>query len=483
MSPVRERARKRLVWTVLIIYLLAILEGAIRKYIAPQFGQYIFFIRDPFLLYAYYLAVRFALFPPKRGFFALSLFMCVFGVLLLFMQAAIFGVEDIRLLLGVYGWRAYFFYVPLAFLIGAQFRPEDLRLFARVTLMLAVPIGVLVVAQFFSPPDAAINVGVAEEKELQFKSVGIDMERIRTNGTFTSPAGQQQFIASSFALLLSMLLLRRRQASAAFLAIGGCGVLTCLALSGSRGAMLMCGIVVAAAMGVSLVAKGAGMKTKSLLLPAGLVIAALLLYPIVFPEGFNAFMYRWTGAAAAEKDIGGVWGRAFLGMLDFVRLIDQVPLFGYGIGYGGNASIMLGAEVDGIRPGVLVEADLSRQMVDLGPIFGLLYIIFRVALVVWLGFQALKATRQGSDPMPLLLYSYAGLTIFSGQITGNGTINAYAWLFAGLCLAATRVALSSDRQPRAIAGRRALHPRASFPAAHPGRGAGGLPSAATASAR
>jgi hypothetical protein len=69
-------------------------------------------------------------------------------------------------------------------------------------------------------------------------------------------------------------------------------------------------------------------------------------------------------------------------MVDFVRLIGDVPVLGYGIGYGGNASIILNAEVDGIKVGWLVEADLSRQMVDLGPIFGLGYIAFRMALIV-----------------------------------------------------------------------------------------------------
>ena len=147
LSPARERARKRLVWTVLLIYLLAIFEGAIRKYVAPQLGQYIFFVRDPFLLYAYILATRFSLWPRGQAFYTLSLFMCAFGVVLLVLQMGTFGVDDIRWLLGVYGWRSYFFYVPLAFLVGAQFRREDLRLVARMTLILALPIAVLVLAR------------------------------------------------------------------------------------------------------------------------------------------------------------------------------------------------------------------------------------------------------------------------------------------------------------------------------------------------
>jgi hypothetical protein len=133
-------------------------------------------------------------------------------------------------------------------------------------------------------------------------------------------------------------------------------------------------------------------------------------------------------------------------MVDFVRLISEVPVLGYGIGYGGNASIILNAEVDGVKPGWLVEADLSRQMVDLGPIFGMGYIVFRMAFVVWLGITVVKATRRSADPLPLLLYAYAGVTLFAGQITGNGSINAYAWLFAGLCIAAARTDVRSARQ-------------------------------------
>ena len=41
-----------------------------------------------------------------------------------------------RVLLALYGWRSYFLYAPLAFLIGAQFRYEDVLRVARWTLVL-----------------------------------------------------------------------------------------------------------------------------------------------------------------------------------------------------------------------------------------------------------------------------------------------------------------------------------------------------------
>ncbi len=40
----------------------------------------------------------------------------------------------------------------------------------------------------------------------------------------------------------------------------------------------------------------------------------------------------------------------------------------------------------------------------------------------------------------MMLFAYAGYVTLLSQITGNGSINVYGWLFTGLCLAACRVA-------------------------------------------
>jgi hypothetical protein len=439
-----EQARRRIVNVVLLIYLLAIFEGSIRKYIAPQFGQYIFFVRDPFLLYVYAVATRYALWPRNQPFLYLSVAMCGFGVVLFGMQSAVAGIDSTRVLLGVYGWRSYFLYVPLAFLIGAQFDAADLRRFARVTLLLTVPIAVLVVAQFSSPPNAAVNVGVAAEEELQFKSVGLNMERIRTTGPFTSNAGQQQFVTTAFALLLAGLLrpTAQRGIGSVLLLAAAAATFTCVALSGSRGTMLQCGLIAAVALLLGAIGRGAALKSKALLVPFVVVGAAAVLYPIVFPIGFDTFVARWNSAALAESGFGGgVFGRAGYGFIDFIRLIALVPALGYGLGYGGNASITLRATVDGMMPGLLSETDFSRHMVDLGATFGICYIGFRFAFVSWLFGRVWRATRSSADPLPMMLFAYAGYVVLSGQISGHGTINVYAWLFTGLCLAAVRVSL------------------------------------------
>lgn len=442
-SAARERARVRLVGVVLAIYLLAIFEGSIRKYVVPQFGQVVFFIRDPLLIYAFVLATRFGLWPRYSVFYRFSLFMAGFGVLLLGLQIIVGGFSETRLLLGVYGWRAYFLYVPLACLVGAQFRAADIARFARVTLLLAVPIAVLVAFQFSSPMDSVINVGIAAEKELQFQGLGLNADRIRATGTFTSSAGQQQFVVTACVFALAFLLLptgpgRPRGWT---LALASAAILTCVALGGSRGTTLQCALSGLYALSIGFIGRGAALKAKAIALPSMLGLTALVLYPIVFPAGFDAFVERWNSAAAVETAFeGGVFGRALYGLVEFVRLIEQVPALGYGLGYGGNASITLRATIDGVMPGLLAENDYARHMVDIGPAFGIAYIVFRVVLVCWLLRQVVAITRRVADPLPMMLFGYASYVLLLGQLTGQGSINVYGWLFTGLCLAAVREA-------------------------------------------
>ena len=465
-APAQERARRHLVRLVFAVYLLAIFEGALRKYAFPQFGQFIFFVRDPFVAWAYLLATRWRLWPRRDAMFRLSCGLAVGGVLLLILQYAFGPPSDLRLLLGAYGWRAYFFYIPLAFLVGAQFRRDDLLRLARLTLVLALPIAVLVAAQFFSSPSAAVNVGTSDDQALQFRDLTVDVSHIRAAGTFSSNVGQQQFVTTAFALLLALLMIpaaQRRFGAVPMLAATG-AILTCVALGGSRGTTLQCVMILLFSLPIALLGRGTALRTRALLLPAALAVGAVLLYPVIFPEGFAVFVQRWQTAAVDERGFqGGVFGRALFGFVDFLRLVDAVPALGYGLGFGGNASNVLQATIDGVQPGLLAETDYARQMVDLGPACGLIYIAFRVALVLALLRRVLRATARSADPLPMMLFAYAGYVTLLSQITGNGSINVYGWLFTGLCLAACRVAGA----PATVAAARPARPALpALPARH-----------------
>src|SRR5215470_672311 len=115
----------------MLVYLLLIFEGSLRKWVLPQLSQYIFFIRDPFVLYAYLFATVHHLWPKRSPFLAASIVLAVVGFLIGILALVISGSGATGGLLAVYGWRNYFLYAPLAFLIGATFSVADLQRVCR----------------------------------------------------------------------------------------------------------------------------------------------------------------------------------------------------------------------------------------------------------------------------------------------------------------------------------------------------------------
>ena len=445
MTP-RERARRRLVALIMFIYALLIFEGAVRKWMFPSLGQVLFFIRDPFVLLAYGIALQHGFFPKKNGMLLTGMALGACAVLLVGAQALSPAASSGGTLLAFYGWRNYFFYIPLAFVIGEVFQRPDIERLVRWTLILAIPTSVLVFLQFVAPLDSPINIGFSPDKSLQFHGLNSDSEHTRPMGFFTSDVGEKAFAVSALAMVLSLWLLpaSRRFVRFWFLATSTCVVLSCIAMSGSRGTMVHSGLVMLGALACAVLVGGGGVSARAAILPAVIGVAAVLLYPIVAPDAFQTFMTRWDHAAAVEsRAFGsfGIFGRALYGFIDFFNLMGDTPLTGWGLGLAGNARQLLGIQIEGFTG--WAETDWARQIVDLGPVVGLIFIAYRIVFTVWLGMQCLSGARRNRDPLPVLLFSFIGVDLLYGLMTGHGTVNGYVWLFTGFCLAASRDPVAS----------------------------------------
>jgi hypothetical protein len=430
-----ESARRRIVTIIFLLYWLLIFEGALRKWVFPQAWQYLFFVRDPFVLLVYFFALKDRLWPR---FSLLLVWGCVLGGLGLALSIAplLSGAVSGATLL--YGWRNYFLYLPLAFIIGTYFSAQDLSRLARQSLLVAIPISIVVGLQFASPPSAAINAGFIEGGLYQ---PGVFGPIVRTYGTFTSSAGQTPFVASLVALLLTAWILPRsgRPLGLAALAVTTVAVITCLVLSGSRGAFILAGVVLVIALASSFLMRQPELKLRALVIPLAVVSFATVLATTIFSEAWQALMARSVGAYDAENAIYsfGTVGRAFAGFTDFVPLLPSTPFLGYGLGTFGNA---VSLEYTALLPSSLSgESDWARNVLELGPVLGLLYIGLRIALVVYLARGAVLATRRSGNPMPLLLVGFCGILLLGGQITGQGSVHGFGWLYAGFCMAANRV--------------------------------------------
>ncbi len=468
-----ESRRKRITHLIFAIYWLLIFEGVLRKWVAPHFARELFFIRDPLVAWVYYLALSERMQLQRSIFLIMGLVFGVICVPLVFLQFASSPYVH-SWVLSVYGWRNYFFYFPLAFVIAKHFKAKEFEVLMRWTLILAIPIAVVVYFQFQSPATAPINQGIGTGEEV-YRNAGVALNRVRTYGTFTSSPGQGAFISSVLAMLLAVWLRpnNKRPLQGLALLAATAAVLSCLALSGSRGAMVAAGIIFAAAVAAALLVAGRTLAFQKLFIPLLLLTGGIFLAPVVFPQAVEAFRLRWVGAGYDEQTAyggGGILGRAIYELGSFRFLLASTPPQGYQLGIGGNAGGISGASSQNnttVDPRLIsfgstergaAESDWGRQVIELGPVLGLLFIVFRVAFVIWLGQEAVAATVRSSDPLPLILFAFIGVDLFSGQITGHGTVNGYAWLFAGFCMSINRRGADSNQSRKERISRWNLSP-------------------------
>jgi hypothetical protein len=444
-----EGNRRLLVRLVFLIYWMLIFEGALRKWGLPRFQEVFFFLRIPVTLLLYGVAFRYRYWPPTTWPLFLVYIFSAVAIVLVPLQITAGGYGPPYLLLAGSGWISYFFYAPLAFLIAEQFRKEDLDLLTRHTLWITIPTALVVIMQFSAPADAVINLGSGLDESDQIQNLGAALGFVRPTGFFTSSAGQSQFVASSAALALAGWFMpkRERPAGLVLLIAGTVAVLVMTAFSQSRGLFFQIGIVLLVGSAAGLLTGRRRIIARAILWPVVVLVVAVSLWRVLFPIAYEVFLTRWIEAWAEETHIFqyGVFGRIFYPFYAFLDYLPSTPFIGYLLGFGGNASLRL----DWVRlPHVAyewtgygiwgLEGGWAVHLIELGLFAGLAFIAFRIALTMWVGWNACKCTYYGGHPLPVLLFGYAGIILLNGPFTGQGTINGYAWMFLGFCLAAIR---------------------------------------------
>jgi hypothetical protein len=158
-----------------------------------------------------------------------------------------------------------------------------------------------------------------------------------------------------------------------------------------------------------------------------------------FQDTSDAFLARWETAAGTERsDVGDVGVAAFQfqnrvlpGFTGPLSRLDAVPLAGYGIGLGSN----VGAQrLSGELIFLLGEGSWEANLAELGLPLGLGFLVWRLALALWLLRLALRQAQLGNR-LPMILIGAAFLDVLGGQVsqpTGLG----FLVLSSGLTLAA-----------------------------------------------
>ncbi len=432
-SHLESKKVKHLRLAIWLYFWLLIFEGSLRKWIVPELSTPLLVVRDPIVLYIYLKAWQAGIFPRNQLLIILIPIACLMIIGGFF--AAIFNTPEaivsrlgiVRFTLAIlYGIRTNFLHLPLTFVIPKCFRREDLKKHGYWILLIALPMSLLMTFQFASSPSAFINAGA--EGGSQIAAIG---GRIRPAGTFSFITGPVLFFPTVMAYAIWSLVKKVYHPLLVMSAVLSV-VMAALVSGGSRAFVLGVGVVLAVP--VFFLVKEPRVFAKRLVVSSLVVLVMVfgLMQIPSFQEGLALTTRRILIAEQIESDRGGVIGRFASGFLVPFVESENTPVFGLGLGLGTNA----GSAIATGRVSFLLgaEGEWARVFAESGPFLGLLYILWRSSLFIWLGLFSFSRLSQNYI-LPLLLFSSAGLGILRGQF-GQPTSLGFAVFGSGLCLTA-----------------------------------------------
>ena len=441
---------RRLIY--LYIFLLVI-EGALRKWIVPQFSNPLLLVRDPVVLAIYFLAWRAHVFPRNRFILSLAVIAAISWIVSIFVLDPYLPMSRI-LLVTAYGFRSNFLHLPLIFIFASVFDADDVRRIGWWILVGMIPMGVLMALQFHSAPDSFINrtVGLGEGEQITAGG-----GKIRPPGTFSFISGPIHYVTGAAAFVLYGAL--RREIYPSWLVLGaGCSVILAIVVSGSRSLVVSVLLVVLSLAIVLLIRPDALNRFGRALI---VVVMAMLLVsrlPIVH-EGVSILTSRFTESAeAADTTItGGLMQRTIATFTEGFGHLRHASLAGFGLGVGtSGGATLLGSQ----STFLLSENEWTRIIFENGPILGLAFLLWRTVFAGYLGIVSLRALRCG-EILPLILFSAGFLLILNGQL-GQPTSLGFAVVLNGLCRASTRPGKTAPLPAAPLPGPRSIRGRSPY---------------------
>lgn len=409
-------------WIRMLIYsyfFLLFLEGVLRKWVFPQFSDYLLLIRDPLLFLTYFLALRSKCFPWNL--YTLSI---TFLGILCFVAGLL--VEKSTLLITCYGARTTFFHIPLIFLMAKVLTPKDLYNIGFWAMVIIIPTTILMVVQYLSPKEAWINTTPGGQG---FQIASIGAGKIRPPGPFSFITGVSEYFALVTAFLLVAMVYRRIYPVGLVWAASG-GLILGSLVSISRLTVTTSALVVGAFCVFVLIRPN---YTGRLLVAGSIAFVMFLFLSQIdsVQEALNTFQQRVDMAGKAEGGWDGFMKRISMVFLEPFLDLDSIPLIGYGLGMGTNVGAYLLMKE---KIFLLSEGEWARIVMESGPILGFAVIMWRLSLFVHLFWSSISLAFLGYAS-PLLLFAAASTLLLFGQ-WGRPTTLGFSVFISGLCLTA-----------------------------------------------
>jgi hypothetical protein len=399
---------------------IVVLEGVLRKWVLPQASDMIYFLKDLVLLGAY---LRYYLgsepkYPLRLTFFSIALLIsfgwCVFQV---------FNPSLGSPIVGFFGLKVYFFYVPLMWMLPSLFQSEEeLYKFLRNYLLLLIPVCLLAIAQFYSPINSPINVyggGVEAQAAVDGNP--------RVTGTFPYIAGYSTYLSICFTILIPLLSLPQTKIWNFLTLVEVLLVAGTTFMTGSRGLLLFEILFMLAyfcLLWFTKPFKAVG-ATKHFIIPVVLISSVV---PIFFNKAIQAFSNRATKASDSSTFVD----RVFSSFTAPQKAMQHKGFDSYGIGATHQAASTLRKSLElslGESPPPS-EGEMGRIVLEIGPFGFLLWYGLRLILIFSLLGVFLKLKTPFLRNLALSVFLFHAINLTS-QLVFNNTLGIYYWFFSG----------------------------------------------------
>lgn len=426
---------KKLFW---LYFLLLLFEGALRKWIFPQYSAPLLLVRDPVALWIIWEAYRTHKWPKNW-----STITGVLSLSLVALCALQMTLGDNPWYVALYGLRSYLLPFPVAFIMGENLDAEDLRKFGTFILWILLPMTLLEVVQYLSPSSALVNIG-AYKGATQIAYAG---DHVRASGTFSYDVGPVDLVPMAAAFMLYGLV-NDRFAKKWLLWASAFAVILSIPVVGARTLVyelvgLLASISIAAMFGVSQLA-----KTLKIIFPM-VIVGVLASFLPVFSQAMGTLQTRFSQASHAEGDTQKVLLMRLLDPLTgYIEDVDfSKDWMGMGIGRGAAAMVVV---TRGSMSFVAGEQESSRAINEMGPFPGFAFLLFCYALGLLLFSKALGRAHQ-HEPLALMLMPVLFATLYMG-IFEQPTEQGFMVMSVAFSIAAVKLARVPVRQFAAANG-------------------------------
>lgn len=420
---------------VIFFYIWILLEGALRKWVAPGLSTPLFFGKYAILaVLAFYFVgnqekVSRAS-APYMGIVLFYLFYCLIGQFNM-------NVTDSPVV-GLIGLVVHLGFLPLAVLLPRIItRMDQIDKIFGTMVWICLPIFILGTIQYFSPPSAFINKYVSED--LGVATVG-EHARITTVFSYLSGHVSLLSIVMPFFFILVTTGFKSKQGKAIVIGVFLLGMLNLL-MTGSRGPVGFFVIdVVLISLGVGM--GFAGNKLNKSLFTVQLAVIGLMGFGVLtFTESGQESLKSFMGRVDQNNDVGNRVEDA----LNPFKFLETSGIIGFGIGttYEANRKYLTGREK---MPGYW-EEEAERVVIELGFIGFMLCTAMRFAVFIFIvrTMFAVRETRLKLIAMVLAIIQlptifYLNLAIF------NWMDNIIFWTCAGVASAIHQIDLHEKQK-------------------------------------